>query len=87
MIAKSAARNAAKKWWSSADSAGARNNGHAVCDWCQTSIHVGEGYLCKPGVTAVGGFSISSPDLICEACFDKGGHVPLYEPKPWWKFW
>ena len=80
---KPKARELAVAWWNSDQGARSRARGFAICDSCNSRIAVGEGYLCNPAVVGVGGIPsamFSSPDLVCESCFDRKSYEP-WDPK------
>lgn len=90
---KELAQQAAAAWWKSEASTRARGRGFGICDRCNGKIPVGKGYLCVPMITGMANVdpaSFSSPDLVCEKCFDRGGYRPYrVESKPqkkWWQF-
>ncbi len=74
---KARARAFAQEWWKSEESAAARVQGGAVCDKCLDEIRIGEGYLCNPQkVYVVDSNVVSTPDLVCEKCFDGYSYEP-----------
>jgi hypothetical protein len=91
---KALAQQAAAAWWKSEASARARARGFAICDRCNGQIFVAKGCLCVPAMTGMANVDpayFSSPDLVCEKCFDRGGYSPYkgeFKPqKKWWQFW
>lgn len=64
---KMKAREEAQRWWKSSQGDIWRSKGGAKCDVVSSHIiEDGQGYLCKPKTPGD-----SSPDLVCEECFDK----------------
>jgi hypothetical protein len=72
---KEIAHELALAWWKEAKEHGRTS---AICDSCNSGISEGQGYVCKPGVVSHPMFS--SPDLVCESCFDRKSYEPWKIP-------
>ena len=76
---KQRAHELALEWWKSSG----RDGG--ACDKCNANISLGEGYLCKPALIEVSDGKrtvvFSSPDLLCESCFDRSPTAAPFESR------
>ncbi len=70
----------ASNWWTEAK---AHGRTEAVCDTCNRRLPSGAGCLCGPSGTRLSGVESAvldslarSPDLVCQACFDRTAREP-----------
>lgn len=71
---KELARTLARLWWTTDAAANSRSRGHGICDaGAMHFIPVGEGYLCRRSAGS------TTPDLVCERCFDRLPYEPWQE--------